>query len=154
MRFMKRQEGPQVTFMRPDGQISTGTLQTDSTVSTQIVLAFETGPLKGVTLRGGYIPWEPSDETEQQAFYFGAPNAQEAPATAQDAMAGNGATVYTMSRCSAKAPSCNFSSVFPNVLSSDMPETYIKNSFTDIEDQNIQVTDPCQTFDTCSNCIA
>ena len=67
--------------MRPDGQISTGTLQTDSTVSTNILLAFQTGPMAGVTLRGGYSPWEPSDVTEQQAFFFGAPNAEKAPDT-------------------------------------------------------------------------
>lgn len=155
MRFQKRTEGPQVTFQRPDGQISTGTLQTDSTVSTDILIQFSTGPMKGVTLRGGYSPWEPSDVTEQQAFFFGAPNSQEAPATDQDAMVGNGATVYAMSRCSAKAPSCNFSSVFPTYADDELFEAHNARLLADAAD-DVEVdpsSDPCQVFSTCSQCI-
>lgn len=156
MRFQKRTEGPQVTFMRPDGQISTGTLQTDSSVSTDIVLAFTTGPLAGVTLRGGYSPWEPSAVTEQQAFFFAAPNSEKGPASDQDAMVGNGATVYAMSRCSAKSPDCNFSSIFPTTSADDL--TFERHNARLLAEAKAlkdgPVSDPCQAFATCSQCIA
>lgn len=176
MQFLQKSQGPQVSFMSPSGQISTGTLQTDST-SNNILLDFQTGPLKGVTLRGGYSPWEPSAETEQQAFYFAAPNAEVPPPSDSAAMIGNGATVYAMSRCSPKAISCNFSSVFPNVTAVNIDE-YNRRVLTESktvkvvavtdnkddeweEDDDLLVgvgtspsQDPCQNFSSCSDCIA
>lgn len=154
MRFQKRSAGPQVTFQRPDGQVSTGTLQTDTTQSSNILLAFSTGYLKGITLRGAYDPWEPSPVTEQQGFYFATPNSEQQPTDIEAAMVGNGMTVYAMSRCSAKSPSCNFTSVFPTYIASD----------ADAEVHNARVragefgtdpsSDPCQTFNSCSQCLA
>jgi len=98
-----------------------------------ITLQFTTGPLTGVTLQGAYDAWEPSPETEQFAFYFGAPG-DDKPLDIQTAMNGTGMTVYHMSKCSDKATSCSFDSVFPKLLAE-------------------LVVDPCQAYANCSTCI-
>ena len=177
MQFQVMAAGPQVTFMDPTGLISTGSLQTDSQVPTNILLAFSTGPLANITLRGGYSPWQPSTVTEQQAFYFSPPNAAQAPATDMAAMAGNGATVYAMSRCNPQLPTCNFSSVFPVPSVSDATFEHhnarllaarkaaadaaaaeaLKKKMQQQQQQQVgggPSSDPCQAFSTCSNCIA
>eukprot|EP00656_Telonema_subtile_P045034 TRINITY_DN512_c0_g2_i2.p1 TRINITY_DN512_c0_g2~~TRINITY_DN512_c0_g2_i2.p1 ORF type:complete len:454 (+),score=141.60 TRINITY_DN512_c0_g2_i2:499-1860(+) len=136
MKFQKKAAGPQVSFRGSEGHVSTGSLTSDySSGGRSLSLDFSTGALAGVKLNGGFNPWEPSPETEQTAFFFGAPS-EAAPLDIHAAMNGTGSTVYALSRCGHGAAQCDFDSVFPSLLEV-MPMT----------------VDPCNPNANCSSCI-
>ena len=138
-KFQKKADGPQVQSKKAGGAVSSGSLTTDvAEGGKNIVITYDNGPLKGSVYSGAFHPWEPSTETEQDAFYFGAPN-DDAPADINTAMNGTGATVYNLARCGGHATLCDFSAVFPafGAFGTDDP-----------------ISDPCTNFPTCTQCIA
>jgi hypothetical protein len=139
-KFQSKKDGPQVLFRPPQGATSWGSVLSDySAGGRDIQLSFTAGPLSGTTLSGAFDPWEPSDETEQFAFYFGAPN-DDKPDTIHTAMNGTGATVYTMSKCGHGSVNCDFDSVFTTAST-------VKPLFMEL------VKDPCNANADCSSCI-
>ena len=145
---------PQVRFRSASGAISSGTLEADRAASGRdITITFDAGAMKGIVLRGFYDPWEPSDEVENDAFVFSAPNAEEKPADITAAMAANGSTVYVMSRCAPHAmATCDFASVWTASPKHRRLELGMKNS--DSVEKQVEVNDPCTTLTPCSTCIA
>jgi hypothetical protein len=138
MKFQLKADGPQILFRPPTGGISMGSVQSDyATGGKDIELSFTAGPLSGSTIKGAFSPWEPSDETEQFAFYFGAPS-DDKPASIQAAMNGTGQTVYVLSRCGHGSVKCDFNSVFTTT--------------TPLFDE-AQTKDPCNTHGDCSSCL-
>jgi len=146
-KFQKEADGPQVQFKGTDGKVSSGSLESDKdTGGRDITITYTDGPLKGSVYNGAYDPWEPSTETLQTAFYFGAPS-QAKPLDITTAMAGNGQTVYVMSICNPHVDSkhCDFSSVF---TSTDEP------SLVDFITAMLAApVDPCTQHPTCGVCI-
>jgi hypothetical protein len=137
-KFQKKADGPQVMYKKAGGDVSSGSLTTDvAQGGKNMVITYATGPLKGSVYSGAFHPWEPSDETEQDAFYFGSPN-NDPPADIDTAMKGAGSTVYNMARCGGHASLCDFSSVF---------------SSTDLASRDDPITDPCTGYPTCTECI-
>jgi len=111
-KFQKKAEGPQVQFKGPGGKISSGSLETDgATGGHNMMITYTDGPLAGSKYSGAYDPWQPSSETLQTAFYFGAAS-EPKPADIATAMAGSGQTVYVMSMCNPHTDKqhCDFSS--------------------------------------------
>jgi len=132
--------GPQVIFKDAAGGVSSGSVQSDVTSQGKhLTLQFTSGPMVGTTLNGAYDAWEPSDETEQMAFYFAAPG-DAAPADINTAMAGKGKTVYVLSRCGHGAMACDFDSVFASEAVAPM--------FLEM------VSDPCSAATDCGGCVS
>jgi len=141
MKFQKKAQGPQVSFRPSLGDVSTGSLTSNyASGGRDLTLMFDAGPLSGVSLNGAFNPWEPSPETEQTAFYFGAPGA-DAPADIHVAMNGTGSTVYALQRCGHGAVKCDFDSVFPAAQS--LLEAMVAP----------MIVDPCNVNKGCSSCI-
>jgi hypothetical protein len=139
MKFQKKAAGPQVMFKDTTGAVSSGSLESDAAQQGRhLTLIFTKGPMQGTTLKGAYDSWEPSDETEQMAFYFGAPG-DAAPADINTAMSGTGKTVYVMSRCGHGAVKCDFDTVFDTKMVAPL--------FME------KVTDPCSAATDCGGCV-
>jgi len=140
LKFQRKSQGPQVMMQGPSGAVSSGSLQSDAAEKGQhLTLDFTTGPLQGTVLNGAYGAWEPSDETEQMAFYFAAPG-DAAPAEIGMAMNGTGMTVYVMSKCGHGSVDCDFDSVFASQEVAPM--------FIDM------ITDACSTATDCNSCVS
>jgi len=150
-KFQKQADGPQVTYQGPKGGVSTGSLTSDAATGGKgLTLTYTTGPLKGSVYQGLYNAWEPSDYTEQFAFYFGAPNG-DAPTSIEQAMNNTdvtGQTVYLLSRCKAHGDGkCDFSSVFPKAIAAK------RNLRTIFTDAMVGQVDPCKVHQDCSSCV-
>jgi len=146
VKFQKKAVGPQVEMRGPTGDISTGSLSSDAnTGGKELTLKFTDGPLSHVTLNGAYDAWEPSPETEQMAFYFGAPG-DEKPTDVHTAMNGTGMTAYMLSRCSPHAAQCSFDSVFPNAFIEGLvlPGAALGGDL---------IVDPCNPNKDCGSCV-
>jgi len=138
MKFQSKKDGPQVMFRSDTSDTSSGSISSDySKGGKDITLKFTAGPLSGTTISGAFDPWEPSPETEQMAFYFGAPS-DDKPTDIHAAMNTTGATVYVMSRCGHGAVNCDFGSVFGS------REVFSSASL---------IVDPCNPHGSCSACI-
>jgi hypothetical protein len=141
MKFQSKKDGPQVLFRGPTGGVSWGSVESNAaTGGRDLSLQFTAGPLQGTTLKGAFDPWEPSPETEQFAFYFGAPT-DDKPASIHVAMNGTGQTVYVMARCAAKATNCDFDTVFTTQEQLVFAGTPLAK-------------DPCSPHKDCSGCLA
>jgi len=137
------QSGLRVGLTNPRGMVSNGLMSCPQNRAFSI--KWNSGPLSGQTWAGMYTSWQQGPVTAEWAFAFAPNTSIAAPISIEEAMAGNGYMVFSVSSC-LKGKTCSFNPTLRNAALVS-PAPTLARALRGL------TTDPCNAFSTCSTCI-